>query len=61
MIATIILGVVIGVILLAITLIAQSILPCDKCPLRKHCKELEECGHSNLCTHETIYSDYEIK
>lgn len=59
MIAAIIIVVIIGLIMWLITVIVtQAMLPCDKCPLRDQCKQLEENGYPNICTQKMLNSNY---
>lgn len=39
-------------------LLTQAMLPCDNCPLRKKCKQLEEDGHLNLCMQNLFKTNY---
>lgn len=55
MMTAIILTVAIGLIMWLIAIIiTQAMLPCDKCPLRKKCKQLERDGHPNICTQKML-------
>ena len=59
MIAAVILTVLIGLIMWIITIIIiQAMRPCDKCPFHNQCKQLEENGYPNICTQETLNSNY---
>ena len=39
-------------------IVTQTMLPCDKCPLRDQCKQLEENGYPNICTQKMLNSNY---
>lgn len=34
------------------------LMPCDQCPLKKQCDELERNGKFNLCTQNMLRNDY---
>lgn len=34
------------------------LMPCDQCPLKKQCDELERNGKFNLCTQNMLHNDY---
>ena len=34
------------------------LMPCDKCPLKKQCEELERNGKFNLCIQNMLQHDY---
>lgn len=59
MIAAIVLAAIIVLIIWLITVIVtQAMLPCDKCPLRGQCKQLEKNGYPNICTQQMLNSNY---
>ena len=41
-----------------IIVFAQAILPCNKCPHRDQCKQLEENDYPNICTQQMLKSNY---
>lgn len=34
------------------------LMPCDQCPLKKQCEELEKQGKLNLCTQNMLHNNY---
>lgn len=54
MLGLLIVAIVLGMMMYLCIVLAQAMLPCDKCPLRKQCKKLEDEGYPNICTQNML-------
>lgn len=62
MITTMLLAIIVGIaVWVLITIIVRILLPCEQCPLRDQCKQLEDNGYPNICTQKMLKSNYDEK